>query len=347
MKIEVSCFTQRGQELGNKLVGALAGTEASIRQTRCGKNGLSLAEWATRCFATADALVFIGATGIAVRAIAPLIDSKISDPAVVVLDEYGYHVISLLAGHIGKANELALQIADALGAQAVITTATDLNGIFAVDVWARQHGYHIQNPSQIKDVSAKLLAGGSAMIRSQFPLRGDLPEGITAMYCEEEANASDSTKADIGITIYNKRSQLGTLWLTPPALVLGVGCQRDIPEQTLEEAYRELVLDEGLDLAAVGLVTSIDIKSEERGLLAFCKQHAWPLQTFSSDDLAQVPGVFNASSFVKETTGVDNVCERSAVLGSGGTLIVNKTSGNGVTMAVAMKDWIVDFGESI
>lgn len=337
MRVEAVCFTRRGQELGKGLVEKLACSDVSLHLTRCGGEGPSVHTWAAEHFATADAMLFIGAAGIAVRAIATHVASKTSDPAVLVVDEYGHHVIPLLSGHIGGANALARQLAHVLCAEAVITTATDLSGFFAVDTWATENGYHIQNPARIKTISARLLAGDVVTVESDYTLEDDLPVGLEY--------AKEKSAPDIEISVYNGEKLPQTLWLTPPALVLGVGCSRDTAAETVEAAFSNLCASENIHPAAFGFVCSIDLKKDELGLATFCKKHGWPLRTFSAEELAGASGSFTASAFVEETTGVDNVCERSAVLGSGGTLLVKKTAGDGVTLAVAQQDWTIQFEE--
>ena len=122
--------------------------------------------------------LFIGAIGIALRAIAPYIKTKTKDPAVVVVDELGQFSIPILSGHIGGANELALQIAEDLGSIPVITTATDINKVFAVDTWAKSQGLQILNPQCIKLVSSKLLKGESVHVKSDYPIQGNLPKNV-------------------------------------------------------------------------------------------------------------------------------------------------------------------------
>ena len=145
MKICLTAFTARGRELAGKLAASLGGEV---------NEGLPLKEWTARAFETADALVFVGAVGIAVRAIAPHIVHKSLDPAVVVIDEGGNFAVSLLSGHLGGANELARKIAAVTGAEAVITTATDVRGVFAVDEWARRQKLHVENPEYIRSACA-------------------------------------------------------------------------------------------------------------------------------------------------------------------------------------------------
>lgn len=170
-------FTAKGLALAQKLAAAYPGSV-----TRCGHEAgqVHLADWTARQFAGSDALVFVGAVGIAVRAIAPHCQSKAQDPAVVVLDECGRFAVPILSGHLGGANDLARALAAVCGAVPVITTATDANGVFAVDEWAKHQNCTVLEPERIKLVSGALLAGKTVQFASDWPIAGAPPDGITA-----------------------------------------------------------------------------------------------------------------------------------------------------------------------
>lgn len=293
--IHLISFTDRGQALAETLAQELDGQVV---------RGVSLDQWTQERFQTGNALIFVGAAGIAVRAIAPYIRSKTTDPAVVVVDEGGQFAVPILSGHLGGANDLARKIAALCGAQPVITTATDVNGIFAVDEWARRQNCAIQNPEQIKTISGTLLAGRRVEISTCWPVAGVPPEGVT-------------------------------LNLVPRIVTLGVGCKRGTSLEILETAFSALLARERISEKAVYRVCSIDLKKDELGLLAFCEKRGLPFETYSASQLAVVEGDFPASDFVREVTGVNNVCQRAAVLGSGGRLIGTRYAANGVTMALA------------
>ena len=293
--IHLISFTDRGQSLAEGLAERLGG--------KAGR-GVPLAEWTREYFQTGNALVFVGAVGIAVRAIAPYVDSKATDPAVVVVDEMGQFAIPILSGHLGGANDLARKIAALCGAQPAITTATDLNGVFAVDEWAKRQNCAVVNPEGIKHVSGTLLVGGKVEISTHWPIAGESPEGIV-------------------------------LHLVPRIVTLGVGCKRGTAAETLEMAFCTLLERESVSEKAVYQVCSVDLKKDEPGLLDFCERRGLPLITYSAEELAAVEGDFPASDFVRQITGVDNVCQRAAVLGSGGRLIGLRYAENGVTMALA------------
>ena len=328
MKLAFLAFTEKGFALAGFLAQTLGGSVM-----RCGKPD-TLSEWTKKHFAEADGLVFVGAVGIAVRAIAPYIEKKWKDPAVVAVDECACFAIPLLSGHLGGANRLARAISQVCGAQAVVTTATDVNGVFAVDEWAKSQHLYVADPMHIKHISGKLLAGGSVSIYSAYPIDGTCPPGVTQ---------TNHLPADVAVSV---RQEEAVLSLVPNTVVLGVGCRKGTPQHTIEAVFRRFLLENRLQIESICAVASIDLKKEEPGLIDFCRAHGWPFQTCTADELRSVPGTFTPSAFVSQVTGVDNVCERSAVFVSGGSLLVKKFAADSVTMAAAEKpfrlDWNVD-----
>lgn len=306
MSTVLVAFTRPGAELAQELAQALGGEAfAPAKYCDAGLTPLtgSVGQWAERWFSQGTALVFVSACGIAVRAIAPLVRDKSSDPAVVVLDEKGRYVIPLLSGHLGGANRLAQRIAGLTGGQAVITTATDINHVPAVDVWAKDHNCAVENQGAIKHVSAAALQGQ--------------PVGV----------AVTEQILDPPFPI--------TLWLRPRILVLGVGCKRGVSAEALSAAIEKFLAQCRVSPLALQAVATVDLKRNEPGLIACCQTLNVPLVTFTASELAQVKGEFSASKRVFEVTGVDNVCERAAVRASGGQLICGKTIFSGITLALA------------
>ena len=284
-------------------------------------------------FSSADALIFIGACGIAVREIAPYLAGKKTDPAVLCIDEKMRFVIPLLSGHIGGANDLARRLAAALGASAVITTATDVNGKFAVDAWAAKNECVISSMLLAKKVAAEILERDVPLV-SDFPIKGALPGGIV-----------EKTHGALGIAIGYRTEEpfAETLRLTPKVLHVGIGCRRGTAQETIEAAVAAVLSAHQLDPSAVKGIYSIDLKQQEAGLLAACAKHNWPTVFYTAEELRSVPGEFTDSPFVQEMTGVGNVCERAAMRGAA-KLIVKKMVKNGVTVAVAAENWEVTFG---
>ena len=319
MKLAYLSFTEKGRQLAGRLAAALGGTAQ-----RCGAS-CSLEAWTAAHFSQSDGLVYVGAAGIAVRAIAPHLKSKTTDPAVVVVDECARYAIPILSGHLGGANDLARAIGKVCGALPVLTTATDVNSVFAVDEWAKRQNCLVLNPEQIKTVSAKLLAGGTVTVQSSWPIAGQPPWNV----CQTEDRG-----ADVLLDIHPGTGE--KLHLVPRIAVLGVGCKKNVSFQTLETALAAFLDRTGVCEQAISAVASIDLKKNEPGLLDLCAAHGWPLKTYPAEQLREVEGQFTPSAFVKGVTGVDNVCERSAVLASGGTLCQGKTARDGITMALAL-----------
>lgn len=344
MKIECAAFTAKGVRLALQIEGFLraGGDICTVHAwgTHAEKGTIemtSLAKWTAEAFSRADALVFVSACGIAVRSIAPHLRSKFTDPAVVAVDDCGRFVVPLVSGHVGGANVLAKRIARGLGAQAVVTTATDANRVFAVDTWAVQNGFLVMRPKAAKAVSAALLNGDTVGVFSDFPVGGALPTGLVF---EEEGAVG------IRISLTDGADFDQTCWLIPRILTLGIGCKRGTDRETIAEAVNLAMQANDLYMESVQNIASIDKKSHEIGLLDFCKGKKLVCEFFSAAELSRVKGAFVHSEFVEKTVGVDNVCERAAVLGSGGgTLLVHKTAHAGVTVAVAAAPLTIRFLE--
>lgn len=349
MKIYTICFTPGGEETLGKILDGMSvwRPEApSAMPCALGKwrevmsDSLDhritswsgrLSEWMAEAIQDADAFIFVGAAGIAIRAIAPYVADKTRDPALVVVDEKGQFVIPLLSGHIGGANELAVRIAAELGAQPVLTTATDVRGLFAVDVFATKNNLWISDMKQAKQISARLVRGEKVGFYSELPLEGELPEELVGI-----AASADTVNVGIVVSPYLKQVFKDQLLLVPRCLTVGIGCKRGTPKEKILAAVQEVFVSAGLSLQAIGKVASIDLKKDEEGLIAVALEFDVPFETFSAEALAAVEGEFSESSFVQSVTGVDNVCERAAVL-DGGELIVRKVAKDGVTVAVAME----------
>ena len=304
----------------------------------------SIHEWTGQRFQDSDAIVFVGACGIAVRSIAPFVKSKKMDPAVVVVDEQGRFSISLLSGHLGGANELAEEVGEIVHAQPVVTTATDLNDKFAVDIFAKKNGCYISDMVLAKEISAAVLAGKQVGFASDFPWIGELPAELKL--CGEE----EEEKPELGICVtsgYLEHPFVHTLYLIPRVVTTGVGCKKETPKGTVENVIRRACHELLIPSVAMEQVTSIDLKKEEQGILEYCQERNLPFITYTAEELQEVEGTYAQSDFVKETTGVDNVCERAALLGSSregkGRLIQRKYAQDGVTVALAMKKWSVNF----
>lgn len=338
MKVAVFAYSRQGCRTARKVMDFFAGNEVrAYTMERYEEEGFGAIEKPSKSFYGpifdwADAMVFVGSIGIAVREIAPHVKSKLTDPAVISLDELGRFVVPLLSGHIGGANDLALDLAGRLEAVPVITTATDINKKFSVDAWAARQGLFITNMNAAKTVSATILER-NVPLASDFPIVTKLPNG-----------AVEGQSGDVGICIsWQKKKPFDeTLLLVPPILHLGIGCRRGTAVETIKEAVEQVLNEHQIHRKAIKQVASIDLKKDEEGLRAFCEESKLPVVFYTAEQLGSVPGEFTPSQFVQDVTGVDNVCERSAMIGAE-NLLVKKTSHNGVTVAVAAEHWEVRF----
>lgn len=330
MKLAVFAFTRRGCTLAQRAAELMKPEEKRlVTMEKFSASGFEvyhppLSKCMEPYFHWADAILFVGSTGMAVRAIAPWVKDKKTDPAVLVMDEGGAFVISLLSGHIGGANAMARRLAEKLEAQPIITTATDVEGKFSVDAWAAERGYHISDMKLCKEISA-------AILEHPVPICGeglDFPQLPPGLVEKEEGPLG------IYVGIHNRKPFEKTLILTPRVLSLGLGCRRGTTKEAIEEAVRAVFTENDLRTEAVARAASIDLKADEQGLLDSCTELGIPVEFFTAEELKTAPGEFAPSKFVQSVTGVDNVCERAAVL-AGGNLIVHKTARNGVTVAVA------------
>ena len=348
MEAAIYSFSLRGAKLSKRITALLKSLDYHVSNKTVAKyaeeaslepllpdHNVACAEDFSRC----QLLVFVGAVGIAVRTIAPFIKSKLTDPAVLSIDERGNFVIPLLAGHIGGANEMSRYVAAALGAQACVTTATDVNGLFAVDEWAARNNMVLCSLKAAKDFAAALVAGDKVglYVDAGFEVAGSLPKQV-------EINGS--LPIGMAITLSKRLAPFrkSTLRLLPKIVHLGIGCKRNTPLERIEE----LVLPElerlDLDTRSIAGIASVDLKKDEQGLLAFAKKYNFPAHFYTAEELNALEGDFTPSAFVQSVVGVSNVCERSAVKdASGGRLALRKTSRNGVTLAIAVEDLVLDF----
>ncbi len=323
-------------------------------------------------FEQVDAIVFVTASGIAVRSVAEHLTHKSKDPAIVCMDECSKHVISLVSGHAGGANALTQMLADVMWATPVITTATDVEGQFSIDDYAREHNLVVTDWAKAKAISAEVLATGAKPVWVDEAEVSQEEEKNACEICKEQKSTgidvgkieNDGCENEIGV----QKLQIGshqvvitpqdvsvdaqTLQLIPRCIVAGVGCKKGIPVDKIEHAVQDAFAKAGLRMEALCAVVSIDLKKEEAGLLEFCETRNVPFETYAAEELQAVPGTYSASEFVSGVTGVDNVCERSAVkyasehgMNQGeqllgrqakhGELLLRKQAYGGVTVALA------------
>lgn len=334
--IRIAAFSHKGVILAKRLQKLLFVDDMELSFFNKEDNsGNELHSWVRESFESADRIIFIGALQIAVRLISKEIKSKLTDPAVVVIDDNGKFCIPILSGHIGSANEFAAKLADILGACPVITTSTDINHKFAVDVFARKNNLIIKNPGKIKEVSSKLLRDESITIYSLLPVAGILPDGVSL---------TESKKADVIISPF-KTDSSNALILIPRVLSLGAGCKKGTDEGFILKCYDDFLNRYGIYKEAVKNMATIDLKKDEAAVSALSKKENLPSFFYSSKELELAEGCFTSSEFVKSVVGTDNVCERSAQLISQGRILIGKTIYKGITFALGIDEKPLNIGE--
>ena len=352
MKLSIISFTENGILLSEKIANLWGQSECTL-YTKC-KNcntinhgvlfvSQGISEWVKEQFQERSALLFIGACGIAVRAIAPHVKDKLQDSPVLVMDEKGEYVIPLLSGHVGGANQLAVSIAKKTGAKPVITTATDLNNKFAIDMFAKKNRLNIQNKDGIAKVSSKILAGKKITISIE---QGHLKKEDTLPQNIELVEYPPLQKADVVITSEDREFETNLL-LRPKEYVIGIGCKKGKESEKIHNFIRKHLQKNKISPEQILGMASIDVKTQEPALLDFSNKENIPFFTYAAEELMCVEGVFHKSEFVKKQVGVDNVCERAAMklCEPKGTLIYEKQAEDGMTIAIAKREWSVSFDE--
>ena len=384
MKLAIISFTENGIKLSKTVSKSLSGRKVTL-YTKCSRYTAedlkvqrvkeSLQVWTAQRMAEGDALLFIGACGIAVRAIAPNLTDKMHDVPVLVMDEEGQYVIPILSGHVGGANELARELADLIDARPVITTATDVQKKFAVDLFAKRNHLEIMNKDGIAKVSAKALAGEQLTIavRAQniecyHPkfcevCEEDFTEAENQLLREASMHKQDQEVCGVELPLrlvpYVKNQQIdivvsempdnknALIWLRPKRYVVGMGCRKNKASEELLAFYQETLEQAMVEPGEVYALASIDKKKDEPGLLAISERMRIPFFTYTAEELNRVGACVHSSEFVKAQVGVDNVCERAAFAGCGvsGWLIYEKHAFDGMTIAIAERNWSVILDE--
>ncbi|WP_027367992.1 cobalt-precorrin 5A hydrolase [Desulfocurvibacter africanus] len=343
--VAVYAVTRKGARLSRRLAEALDG-EQFLPRRLAGEPGVksfdSLPECLAETFNAFRGHIFVCAAGIAVRAIAPHLQSKALDPAVVVLDEAGRFAVSLLSGHLGGANDLAMTVAEAVGATPVVTTATDNAGVPAVDLLARRRGMAVADASKIKHVSAALLEGRRVTLFDPEDHLGARDDPAMAEHFEHVSDPALLDPDQPSVWAHWKQPPRALnagllLALHPRVLAAGVGCRRGASKDEILEAIEMTLRQRDYALAGLGCLASIDLKAHEPGLVAAARELHLQLRTFPAAELDRMdaPG---ASPRVKDKVGTASVSEASALLaaGPGARLLIPKRIMGNVTVAVAL-----------
>ncbi|GAA0078405.1 cobalt-precorrin 5A hydrolase [Clostridium sp. CTA-5] len=296
-------------------------------------------------FNNSDGVIFISSTGIAVRAIAPFIKTKDKDPGVVVVDLSNKYSISLLSGHLGGGNELAINVSKFLNNTPIITTATDNLGIVAPDILAKENGFIIEDLKKAKYISSLLVKEISVGIKDDYKKLDQLNGyELISKLREDSIWISNKIKEDrdkddeIKATDFNSELDYSKiLRLIKKDLILGIGCRKDTPIEKLEECVRKHLIMNNLEIRSVNEIVSIDIKKNERAIINLSKTLKCEFNTFSVEQIKKVEDKFEKSNFVLKNVGVYNVCEPCVDL-AGGKIIVNKIKDNGITLCIGIRE---------
>ncbi|SDZ13613.1 cobalt-precorrin 5A acetaldehyde-lyase [Proteiniborus ethanoligenes] len=286
-----------------------------------------LEEFVGSIFHKYDIIIFIMATGIVVRSIAKHIVNKTTDPGVLVMDEKGQFVISLLSGHLGGANEAAKLLADKMGGQPVITTASDVKGLIAVDTLAQKLNCQISSMDKAKNLTGLIVNNESVLIKSNINIDMKLPDNILT---EGEA------KGTIFITnrVINKFSEY-EVQLIPKNIVIGIGCRSGISGEAIVNAIKEALDLFNIDYRSIKHFATVDIKQNEAGIFDAAKHFKTIVKIVNRKEIKNIEHEFHCSEFVRKSIGVGAVCEPCALLtASKGHFLMRKKSYNGITLSI-------------
>ncbi|MCY3030025.1 MULTISPECIES: cobalt-precorrin 5A hydrolase [Aerococcus] len=362
-RVAIITITQKARDLGRKIkANCFPQARLYVRMTdqapldpryhECkqsqGRAVLALQE----AFQSADLVIAIMATGVVVRALAPVIEDKMTDPAVLVLDEGGQHVISLLAGHFGRANHYARLLAKELPSQAVITTATDSQGRLGIDDLAFSYGaVYSDFKKQTRRFNLLIAEGAPILYLNGTVFNFTSPPGYQTLAkgnCSEPAAKTSSLDpttwaAYQGLVLVTNRQQnylslpkdLPLVEMIPRRYILGIGCKKNTPYPLLLEELEKFLQGENLRWESIKTVVSIDLKAEEEAILQLAKDHYFNFKTFSKEDLLAFESYYPGSDFVKKTVGVSSVSQTAAHLESKGHVVSGRYAHNGVTFTLA------------
>lgn len=349
MKYAVISVSREGAALGARVKAGISG-EGTLYERKGSESG-EKAEYFNRTlaltsdiFSKYDGLLFIMASGIAVRAVAPHVVSKASDPAVLVMDECGKHCISLLSGHLGGANAWAREVAAAVGADPVITTATDVHERRAPDDVARELMMRVEPLGALKPVNSLIAEGKKVSWFLDMETEG--AESIGKRLSEKGISflpLSDLPKEDFRgcVIISNEKVHVDKplVRLVPKNVYVGIGCKRGTPEALIEDAFQKALSAARAYEYQVASLASVDAKADEKGLLDFAGHHHLPIHFYKAEELKKVTEDFGLpiSKFVENTIGVGNVCQSAALMESmKGKTLLPKTKFASATVAIAL-----------
>ena len=335
MKIAIVSVSKKGYDLSFKIKDLLDKDSTIIRCDIYHKDVKTVFNFV---FNEYDAIIAIMASGILIRSISHLIVSKVSDPAVLNIDDNGNFVISMLSGHLGGANKLTLKVAELIDATPVVTTSTDVNKKLGIDVLAKDLYLSIDDTKEILHFNKSILESKPLVFTvnssSDYDylfnyLNDNTLEMDVSIYFSSRINENE-----IEVECDNHK-----ITLKPRNVVFGIGCRRGKSKNEINEAVKTVLKDLKMDKSRINMFSSAEIKKDEQGILDLSEELNIPvnfvdldrLKLFNSNDIQE-------SDFVKSKFGIAGVCEPSALITAGfnSKLIYKKTAFDGVTVSVAL-----------
>lgn len=356
----VYAITRHGIEIAKRLTAQIEGIDLCVSQKLLSAAPagalvlpLPMGPTLTETFTAYDCHIFIISVGAVVRMIAPLMQNKKVDPAVICIDDACKFAICVLSGHVGRGNAFTEKIASAVNAQPVITTASDAIGTLTVDILGREFGWTLD------DADRNVTRGCAAVVNSEkvlfvqetgdanwWPQEKPLPPGVTYTTHLEEADPSQFEilliASDRDIHATHPKHWDNSVIYRPKSLVVGMGCDKNADPSMVERGFLQLLKKNQLSVKSVKEIGTIDVKKDEPAFRQLCEKYGWPLRTFTAAELDAVSGIENPSDTVKRHVGTRGVSEASALLASGAEkLLVPKQiytepdAGRSMTFAVA------------
>lgn len=330
MKIAIITITENGDKIASTIKEFL---EADIKIfSKNNDKNFTFKDVVKKAFQEFDGIVFITSTGIAVRSIAPYIQSKDRDPAVVVIDNSGTFVISLLSGHLGGANDISLKIADVIKGIPVITTATDNLGITAPDMIAKENDLLIDSLEDAKNI-ASLLVNGEKVVFCDEENIISMPKGYTKDFKNCKGVVYVTNKIDYKLPY--ELSNIKKLKLIRKNVVLGIGCKKNYPQESMKSNVSNTLKGFNIDKRAIKSIGTVEIKKEEKAIINLSTELQVPMKIFTIDEIRKVQYEFEGSDFVEKTIGVRSVSEPCVKLQNGKN-ISGKLKLNGMTLSLGI-----------
>ncbi len=327
-------FTEGGKQLAEKLISHYPELELytieALSDEKAEEFEKPLSFFVSNNWRESKAIIFISALGIAVRAIAPSVGSKLDDPAVICIDEKGTFVISLLSGHIGGANALAREIAEKIGALPIITTSTDIQGKPCLEELANSHSLVIESPEDIKKVNSAITNGRRVAVISDYL---EKVEGFPLYTIDSELK-----DYDLFIMVTSRLSDINAehVYLRPKNLVAGIGFTTRVTAEEMTEKIKMRFEERGLSIKSLTALATVDFKADSRELKKAAEILNIEVISIPVKEIRNVENKFKVSEFVRTSIGLGSVAEPCAHIASKkGEMIINKTSLGGITLAVA------------